>query len=440
MSRHLLASSLAALGLMALGACASKPAPVVAVPVALFGVDGNMSSDFGKGVIPAADIAGMAGTAPLTPLPAVFRQRLLTLDPAVVDFDYAAESYDSVIITALATTLAGSTDGKVIATYINGVTTAAPGAKTCGSYPECLAAYRAGHDVAYRGLAVRSGFTDQGEPSTASYGTKHFDGANAIDDAKTEYVNTGDAGSASTRRPPTPVPADKVYAGAALKLGVLLPKTGQLAIMGHTLFGAVKLGIADVNAAGGVLGLPVEAEYADDGTDAAIALDAAKTLFADKVSVLIGPSTSGASLKVLPAAVEAGVVEFSPSATSAALSDVADHGLFFRTAPSDNLQAQAIADVIMRAGAQKVFIVARNDAYGTGLEQTVAAALAAAGVPSSSIGTAEYPGDASEKTSFAGIASKIKTFQPDSVLLVGYTETAEAIAAMADQKITFTAP
>src|SRR5262249_22827442 len=149
--------------------------------------------------------------------------------------------------------------------------------------------------------------------------------------------------------------------------GVLLPKTGPLAVIGHTLFGAVKLAIADVNAAGGVLGHPVEAEYGDDGTDPAVALASAKTMFHDKIDVLIGPSTSGASLKVLPAAIEAGVMEFSPSATSAALSTAPDDGLFFRAAPSDNLQAQAVADIIMRSGAQKVFIVARADAYGQGL-------------------------------------------------------------------------
>src|ERR1043166_7726076 len=124
MSRRLLASSLAALSLVAVAGCASKPAPVIVPSVSLFGVDGNMSSDFGKGVIPADDIAGMVGTASLTPLPAAFRQRLLALDPAIVDFDYAAETYDSVIITTLAATLAGSTDGKVIAKYVNGVTTA----------------------------------------------------------------------------------------------------------------------------------------------------------------------------------------------------------------------------------------------------------------------------------------------------------------------------
>ena len=57
------------------------------------------------------------------------------------------------------------------------------------------------------------------------------------------------------------------------------------------------------------------------------------------------------------------------SCASSALSAVPDQGLFFRTSPSDSLQAQAIADVIMRGGAQKVFLVARDDTYGQEKDQ-----------------------------------------------------------------------
>src|ERR1044071_2675560 len=159
-ARHLVAAGLAALSLAAVTGCTSKAPAAVAPKVALFGVDGNMSTNFGKDVIPAEDIFGMAGTAPLTPLPQTFRDRLTALDSEIADPDYAAESYDAVIITALAADLAGSTDGKTIAKYVNGVTTAEDGADTCTSYKECLGDYNAGKDVAYRGLAIRSGLTD----------------------------------------------------------------------------------------------------------------------------------------------------------------------------------------------------------------------------------------------------------------------------------------
>ena len=47
-------------------------------------------------------LAGMRGTTPLVDLGDDFKQRMLEVDPALVDFNYGAESYDAAIIIALA--------------------------------------------------------------------------------------------------------------------------------------------------------------------------------------------------------------------------------------------------------------------------------------------------------------------------------------------------
>lgn len=165
----------------------------------LYGADGNMSNPFGAlfekhpGVL-----AGMKGTRPMTAISDDFKARLMALDPKLPDYNYAGEAYDAVVISALAAQVAGTVDPKSIAGQINGVTT---GDEPCDNVAQCLEKARAGADVAYRGITVRSGFTDAGEPSTTSYGTVHFGPNNQLDQGKTEYLRAGNEANA-TKAPP----------------------------------------------------------------------------------------------------------------------------------------------------------------------------------------------------------------------------------------------
>ena len=66
-------------------------------------------------------LQGMKGLTPLVELSADFKARLKTIDPALKDFNYAAETYDAVTIIALAAEKA-KTDGIDYAKEINGIT------------------------------------------------------------------------------------------------------------------------------------------------------------------------------------------------------------------------------------------------------------------------------------------------------------------------------
>jgi hypothetical protein len=404
--------------------------------VALFGTDGIMSSEFGDDFKQHGLLDGMTGTAALSPLSPAFTSRLLKVDPTLDSFNYAGEAYDAVIITALAAESAQSIDGPTIAAYINGVT--ASGVR-CADVTSCLADIAVGTDIAYQGITVTSGFTKSGEPSTASFGTLHFGDDNHIDDQKTEYVSAGNPDDATTVAGPKPAKKLTHYHGPALTLGLLLPKTGGLATESKPMIAGAYLAIQDINHAGGVLGKNVTSDFQDDGTDPAKAVIGAKKLIADGVPVIIGPSFSGAADAVIPVTSKAHVVLFSPSATSAVLSTVSDDGLFFRTAASDALQAVAIADVIIRSGAQRVFIVARGDSYGTGLEQDVSTALEADGITGGNLTSAEYSAatDADNSGTFAQIADEIALYRGDAVLLIGYSEIGGVITAMAADHMTF---
>jgi ABC-type branched-subunit amino acid transport system substrate-binding protein len=402
--------------------------------IRLYGTDGNMSNSFGAVFKTAGAINGMVGTAPLTPIPDDFKHRLQAVDPALTDYNYAGETYDAVMITALAAQLAHSTDPPTIAKYINGVTVLSPGGVVCTAIKDCLAAVAAGKRIAYRGVSVHGGFTDAGEPATTTYGTLHFGRNNKLDDGKTEFVSAGNDNNATKQASPAPVPATTKYHGDALRLGLLLPKSGALALMGPPMFAGGHLAVNEVNGAGGILGKPVESSDGDDGTDVAKASSTFDKFVTDGIGVIIGPATSGESAALIPKAIAANRVLFSPSATSATLSTIDDHGLFFRTSPPDSYQSQALADVIMRGGARRVFIVARDDSYGTGLRDGVTADLAAAGIRPTEITSKTYQNG---QKGFADIAAAVAAFKPNAVLVAGYDESANVIQAMLANGITF---
>ncbi|MCU7065237.1 ABC transporter substrate-binding protein, partial [Serratia ureilytica] len=69
-----------------------------------------------------------------------------------------------------------------------------------------------------------------------------------------------------------------------------------------------------------------------------------------------------------------GIVMISPSATSPALTDIEDDGLFFRTAPSDARQGEVMAQIIADRGIETVAVTYTNNDYGKGLADSFAAA------------------------------------------------------------------
>jgi ABC-type branched-subunit amino acid transport system substrate-binding protein len=159
------------------------------------------------------------------------------------------------------------------------------------------------------------------------------------------------------------------------------------------------------------------------------------------VQVIVGAGASGISLAVLPAVIEAGRLLISPSATSDALTHVDDHGLFFRTSPPDVLQAKALADIVMRDGAQRIVVVARDDAYGAGFDKNLLSNLTTAGIKSTNIREMTYKAkdsydEAADLGSMFGpIAKTVKQFAPDAVVIIGFEESSLVLKALLAEKI-----
>ncbi|MCU1364908.1 MAG: putative transporter substrate-binding protein [Ilumatobacteraceae bacterium] len=167
-----------------------------------------------------------------------------------------------------------------------------------------------------------------------------------------------------------PITDDRV-----LRIGVLLPKSGEGASIGESELAAVQVAVDQATAAGGVNGQPVELVVRDEGADAVAASVSLQDLLDNKVDVIIGPASSTNAIALAPALVQADVAACSPSASALAMDDFPDNHLFFRTIPSDSLQAEAMAKVIEQTGETTASIAYVDDGYGRPFEAALESAL-----------------------------------------------------------------
>ncbi|WP_229054190.1 ABC transporter substrate-binding protein [Aeromicrobium sp. Leaf350] len=218
-----------------------------------------------------------------------------------------------------------------------------------------------------------------------------------------------------------------------LTIGSLLPKTGNLAFLGPPEIAGVKLAVEEINAAGGVLGQPVEYVEGDSGGngpgDANIAPEEADKLINADVDAIIGAASSGVSQTVIDKILGAGVIQFSPANTSTAFDEDPFDGedLYFRTAPSDILQGAVLANLLLQEGKQNVAIISTDDPYGTTLTEEVSKNLEAGGSKLSV--DAQFFGSGSDNydTQVDAIAGS----SPDAVVVIAFNETVDIIPSLA---------
>ncbi|MGY1725847.1 ABC transporter substrate-binding protein [Geodermatophilus sp. SYSU D01062] len=396
--------------------------------VNIYGTDGNMGNALGEDFTDDGALAGMRGTTPLTELGPEFTDRLLEVDPNLQDYNYAGETYDAVIVTALAAQAAGTNDANTFKAYVNGITT---GGDKCTDFAACLEIINNGGNVDYDGISGPLAFTDAGEPAAASFGLLQFGDDNALDSDATEYVIAGDEANATSNEGPAYAPAGAT--GGPLVIGTLLPLTGNLAFLGPPEVAGAKLAVNDINAAGGVLGQPVQLVEGDSGdasTDTAT--QTVDRLLQSGVNAIIGAASSGVSLTVIDAITGAGVLQFSPANTSDQFTNYNDNGLYFRTAPPDTLQARALADLIIADGNNTVGILALNDPYGTGLADNTKNNLVSAGLSEDDIVSVTYDPQAAN---FDAEVQQMADFNPDAIVVIGFEESSRILQGLNDQGV-----
>ena len=154
-------------------------------PDQVYLVDGNIGNALGDDFTEEGALVGTQGTQPAAEVTEEFRSQLLATDPGLIDYSYGPETYDAVVITALATELAGTDDPAQVATFINGVTREG---EKCATFEECKALIDGGTtDIDYDGPSGPQSFSQAGEPTEASFSISTYGPDNQIDASMTEY-------------------------------------------------------------------------------------------------------------------------------------------------------------------------------------------------------------------------------------------------------------
>jgi branched-chain amino acid transport system substrate-binding protein len=148
----------------------------------LYFVDGNLSdysADFAPGLV-----AGAKGTLPGPALDDDFRDRLLEVDPALADFSYGPESYDALILIALAAYAANSVEGTDIGSYLQQVSGGSGDGEKVTSFADAAALLAEGEQVDYDGASGPITLDENGDPTEATIGIYEY-----ADDNTYERIN-----------------------------------------------------------------------------------------------------------------------------------------------------------------------------------------------------------------------------------------------------------
>lgn len=217
----------------------------------------------------------------------------------------------------------------------------------------------------------------------------------------------------------------------SFKVGGILPLTGNLAYLGPPEVAGVGLAVSDINAAGGVNGVQACHDILDSGdtTDLSISTASAGQLVAGKPSVVIGAASSSVTLNVVDTFVDNKITEISPANTAVDLSGYAP--FYFRTAPPDGIQGNALGTLILQDGYTNVGFLVFNDTYGTGLRNAVQQTIEDGG------GKCVYgcKGDGDEfapgQTTFSAEVQGVTAANPDAIVVLAFDETKSIVPELA---------
>lgn len=212
-------------------------------------------------------------------------------------------------------------------------------------------------------------------------------------------------------------PVSASEARAVVKIGAILPLTGDLAKYGKTSQAAIELALHEVNAIASNSGLTFKAIFEDDAMNTARGVSAAKKLIeVDKVDAIIGPLASSITLAAAPVAERAQVVLLSPGSSTPAVADAGE--FIFRNCLSDEFEGGQMAKLVQDdLKSRRIAVYHINNDFGVGLAKVFRKATESAG---GQIVLEETFSQGSRDHRSA--LTKIKAAAADAVYLAGYDE------------------
>jgi branched-chain amino acid transport system substrate-binding protein len=215
-----------------------------------------------------------------------------------------------------------------------------------------------------------------------------------------------------------------------IPIGVAGPLTLQYASFGEQMKQGADLAIADINAAGGVLGKKLKADYGDDACDPKQAVAIAGQMVGNDVPLVVGHFCSGSSIPASQIYGDADLVMISPASTSPTLTDDRAGPNIYRVCGRDDQQGAVAGQYIADHYAGKnIAIVHDKTAYGKGLADQTKKAMNAAGLEEKL-----YEAITANEKDYSALVSKLKRNNIDLIFLGGYhTEAGLITRQMRDQ-------
>jgi ABC-type branched-subunit amino acid transport system substrate-binding protein len=332
---------------------------------------------------------------------------------------FAPEAYDAVVLAALAAAAAQTDAGPEVAAQVGAVSA---GGARCASFEECLPLVQKGADLDYDGAAGPLPIGPTGSPTEASVAVATFDASNTLPgiDAPADPAAPVTYQSGKVKQPSSSAsaaPSGTTTAPGAgdgvLTLATVLPMSGPFSALGRAEVAAVRLAVADIDAAGGVFGRDVALDVIDSGdpttTDAATLAANAVAAGAD---VVVGGGAEGLGVPLVAPVAGAGAVLFSPADASAEYGDAAGGGLAFRTVAPPEVLGDVAGRLAEGGTSASVGLLVPRGAAGRVVANSVSDAVDAAGgqvSPEVSYGT-------SDRSQTAAV-TKVAETSPEAVVV-----------------------
>ncbi|WP_028994379.1 ABC transporter substrate-binding protein [Azonexus hydrophilus] len=164
------------------------------------------------------------------------------------------------------------------------------------------------------------------------------------------------------------------FAAEPIKIGSVLSVTGPAAFLGDPELKTLQLYVADINKKGGVLGRQLQLVHYDDGSDAGKANGFTKRLIDDdKVDILVGGTTTGATMSAVPLVERAGIPFISLAGAVVIIEPVKKW--VFKTPHTDRMAAEKVFEDMKKRGISKVALFSETSGFGaSGKKETEAVA------------------------------------------------------------------
>jgi branched-chain amino acid transport system substrate-binding protein len=206
------------------------------------------------------------------------------------------------------------------------------------------------------------------------------------------------------------------YAQSDITIATVGPMTGQYASFGKQMKDGAEMAVADINAAGGVMGKKLNLVIGDDACDPKQANAVAGKLASQKVALVAGHFCSGSSIPASKVYAEEGILQISPASTNPKLTDERAGPNVFRVCGRDDQQGSVAGAYIAKNFAgKKVAFVHDKSAYGKGLHDETLKAYRAAG--GKEVMSEAYT--AGEKD-YTALVTKLKAANVDVLYVGGY--------------------